>query len=372
MAVHQYAPDSPFDIDHYLNPFIPRSPLHHLPIPLSYFLGYRSKVDKEPPIPIQWLTTLLSTTAGLCLVSATFIYAPGLSQYNPPVIIASFGASAVLHFNAIRAPLAQPRNAIFGHALSAVIGVSIAKLFFLSSTMRNFPWVGGAVACACASTAMSLTNTVHPPGGATALLASTEASIVALGWMFIPFVLVGSLLMLVVALLANNITRRYPMYWWTTKDVGGRLPWYNHRTSSVSSDLTKVSKSRDVEAQKDVDSDTSSARSIHETLSHTPSSTVGDEIPPTDGVCISASRFHIPGDLQLSEDEILLLQKLQQKMCNRSMKGNTIAETRQGFASYERDLEIDTSWVFRHLHFASSDETKRPKISLQKLLRESF
>ncbi|MBW2642466.1 MAG: HPP family protein, partial [Deltaproteobacteria bacterium] len=39
------------------------------------------------------------------------------------MIIGSFGASAVLIYAAIRSPLAQPRNLIGGHVISAIIGV---------------------------------------------------------------------------------------------------------------------------------------------------------------------------------------------------------------------------------------------------------
>lgn len=76
------------------------------------------------------------------------------------------------------------------------------------------------MACAFSTSVMGITNTVHPPGGATALLAAIEPSITAMGWDFVPVVLVGSCLMLVVALVLNNIQRRFPVYWWTPRDVG--------------------------------------------------------------------------------------------------------------------------------------------------------
>jgi len=67
---------------------------------------------------------------------------------------------------------------------------------------------------------MLMTNTIHPPGGATALLAATEPAIRDMGWWFIPLVLLAAVLMLGVALVVNNIQRRYPAYWWTPADVG--------------------------------------------------------------------------------------------------------------------------------------------------------
>jgi CBS-domain-containing membrane protein len=66
---------------------------------------------------------------------------------------------------------------------------------------------------------MLVTNTVHPPGGASAVLAATEPSITAMGWYFVGLVMWGTTLMLIVGLPLNNIQRQFPMYWWTPLDV---------------------------------------------------------------------------------------------------------------------------------------------------------
>jgi CBS-domain-containing membrane protein len=52
-----------------------------------------------------------------------------------------------------------------GHLISAVIGVISYKLFY------PFPWFATAFAVATAIAAMHATKTLHPPGGATALIA---------------------------------------------------------------------------------------------------------------------------------------------------------------------------------------------------------
>lgn len=220
-----------FNIDAYLNPIIPPNPLAHLPKPISHFLGQRSNPQPEPPLLTQWLLTFFSTVAGLCLAAGVYNHAPGLSNLQPPVMIASLGASAVLDYNAIRSPLAQPRNAIFGHTFSAVIGVAISKAFQSAPEpfFENYSWVAGALACALASWIMSVTKTVHPPGGATAILACTSREVVESGWGFVPLVMIGSLLMLAVALLFNNTLRQYPVFWWTPEEVGGKL-WRRGRS----------------------------------------------------------------------------------------------------------------------------------------------
>jgi len=133
------------------------------------------------------------------------------------------GATAILDYNVIQSPLAQPRASILGHGLCAISGVAITKLFMLRSDFDDIRWIAGAVTCAVSSALMTLTNTVHPPGGATALLAAVDPTVSALGWNFIPLILLGSTLMLGVALLVNNIQRQYPVYWWTPKDVGRQI-----------------------------------------------------------------------------------------------------------------------------------------------------
>jgi CBS-domain-containing membrane protein len=128
------------------------------------------------------------------------------------LIIGSFGASAVLIYGAIKSPLAQPRNLIGGHILSACIGVSAWKLLFFS------PWLAAALAVSVSIAAMHLTKTLHPPGGATALIAVIGGpKIHHLGyWYVLMPVAAGACIMLMVALMVNNLapTRRYPEYWY--------------------------------------------------------------------------------------------------------------------------------------------------------------
>jgi CBS-domain-containing membrane protein len=127
------------------------------------------------------------------------------------MIIGSFGASAVLIYGAIKSPLAQPRNLLGGHIFSAVIGVTSYQLF------HSNIWLAGAVAVATAIAFMHATKTLHPPGGATALIAVIGSEkIHNLGYLYaiIPAGF-GAIIMLIVALFINNIprTRKYPEFW---------------------------------------------------------------------------------------------------------------------------------------------------------------
>jgi len=127
------------------------------------------------------------------------------------MLIGSFGASAVLIYGAIRSPLAQPRNLLGGHIISALIGVTCYNLFHAEM------WLASALAVATAIVAMHATKTLHPPGGATALIAVIgSAKIHNLGYFYaIMPVGAGAIIMLIVALLINNIprNRKYPEFW---------------------------------------------------------------------------------------------------------------------------------------------------------------
>jgi CBS-domain-containing membrane protein len=73
------------------------------------------------------------------------------------------------------------------------------------------------VAVATAIAIMHLTKTLHPPGGATALIAVIGGdSVHSLGYMYalVPAGL-GAVILLLVAVVVNNIPkgRRYPEFW---------------------------------------------------------------------------------------------------------------------------------------------------------------
>lgn len=137
----------------------------------------------------------------------------------------------MLLYGAIEAPFAQPRAVFFGHTLSAVTGVIITKLFRTNETrFIELRWLAGAIACATASVVMTITKTIHPPSGATAMIAATQADITDLGWYYIPVVMLAAALALGVGLLTNNIQRRYPLFWMTAV----KLP--HHRAPKIAID----------------------------------------------------------------------------------------------------------------------------------------
>lgn len=95
-----------------------------------------------------------------------------------PLIVAPMGASAVLVFAVPASPLAQPWPVICGNTISALAGVFCAHLI-------GSPHVAAGCAVGLAILAMSLTRSLHPPGGAAALTAVIGGEAVgSLGYSF--------------------------------------------------------------------------------------------------------------------------------------------------------------------------------------------
>ncbi|MDH5681626.1 MAG: HPP family protein [Spirochaetota bacterium] len=175
----------------------------------SYFTKLRGGGKSPAIVPfVEVIWSFFGSVIGIGLCA--FISSYYLDGTDLTLLIGSFGASAVLVYAAIASPLAQPRNLLGGHVISALIGVAIYKLF-------GGTWYSAALAVSLAISAMLITGTLHPPGGATALIAVIgSAKIHNLGYLyaFIPAGL-GAIILLVVALIVNNLSprRRYPEYW---------------------------------------------------------------------------------------------------------------------------------------------------------------
>lgn len=142
------------------------------------------------------------------IATIAFIQSNLFLEIENVFLIGSFGASSVLVYGAIQSPLAQPRNLIGGHVISAIIGVTIYKF------LPQIIWLTAPLAVALSIVVMQITKTLHPPGGATALIAVIGTpKVKALGYEFVVFpVFSGAVILLFIALIFNNITenRKYP------------------------------------------------------------------------------------------------------------------------------------------------------------------
>jgi CBS-domain-containing membrane protein len=177
----------------------------------AYFQKMRGTTTSPPGVggaEIAWSWA----GAFLGIAAVAFVQDFWLEGTELVLVVGSFGASAVLIYGAVRSPLAQPRNLVGGHVLSALVGVACQQV------LGPWPWLAAAAAVATAIALMHATRTLHPPGGATALIAVIGGEkIHALGFTYALMpVGAGVAILLVVALAVNNIpsSRRYPEFWW--------------------------------------------------------------------------------------------------------------------------------------------------------------
>ena len=177
---------------------------------IDYFQKMKGSTKSPPGVSLSeivwsWLGAFLGVSA------VAYLHYRILAGTDLVLIVGSLGASALLIYGAIKSPFAQPRNFLGGHLISALIGVFAYQIF-----QPNL-WLASALAVATSIAVMHATRTLHPPGGATALIAVIgDAKIHALGYLYVLMpVGAGALIMLVVALVVNNIpnNRKYPEYW---------------------------------------------------------------------------------------------------------------------------------------------------------------
>jgi CBS domain-containing membrane protein len=160
------------------------------------FLAVPIQVDAKE----RW-RTLLGVSFGLLITAfvSRWLLDPAVAT---PWLIAPIGASALLVFAVPASPMAQPWAVLGGNTLSALAGITCA--IYIDDPVWAAP-LGVALALAL----MFTFRCVHPPGGATALLA---VLLHATSYRFALFpVLINSLLLVVCGVLYNHLTgRAYP------------------------------------------------------------------------------------------------------------------------------------------------------------------
>lgn len=147
----------------------------------------------------------LGGAIGISLIALVSYQMTGLS--GTALIVPSMGASAVLVFALPHGKLSQPWPLLGGSLISAVIGVTCYKFvpdIFLACGLA----VGLSIA------AMHLSGCIHPPGGATALVAVIGGpAITDLGFQYVLIpVLLNVSIIFFVAIIFNSMFpwRRYP------------------------------------------------------------------------------------------------------------------------------------------------------------------
>jgi len=165
---------------------------------LDKIRGESTPVPPRPPlsaIALAWL--------GGCVAIAVVAGCAELLSLS--LVLGSFGASCVLVFGFPDVPFSQPRNVLVGHVLSSLVGLT-----FL--TLCGPHWWAIALAVGTAIAVMMGTRTVHPPAGSNPVI----VFLIKPDWHFLLYpTCAGALLLIIVALVYNNVTRatKYPKYW---------------------------------------------------------------------------------------------------------------------------------------------------------------
>ena len=176
----------------------------------DYFSKMKGGAKSPPGIGLhEMLWALIGSAIGIGICE--YLSAQYFEPRDLTLVVGSLGASAILVYGAVKSPFSQPRNLVGGHIVSGLVGVACYQFF--GGTL----WLASGLAVAFAMVAMMATKTLHPPGGATALIAVVGGpKIHALGFLyaFVPAGL-GAFILVVIALLINNLSRnrRYPEYW---------------------------------------------------------------------------------------------------------------------------------------------------------------
>lgn len=156
---------------------------------------------------------------------------------------------------------------------------------------------------------MLLTGTVHPPGGASAVLAATSPEVTDMGWYFVGLVMWGTTLMLLVGLVINNIQRQFPVYWWTPIDlsIGKREDIFTmpDGNGGLERRKTEVESSEEDGVSSDLDEKTAN----------------GDGEDQCSGINISAFDIRLPEDMSLNQEETRMLESLRERLRKREDEG---------------------------------------------------
>ena len=142
--------------------------------------------------------------AGLFGLIAIAIVAGLAEQSGELLVMGSFGASCVI-LGFPDSPFAQPRNVVFGHALSTAVGLVCIVVF-------GAHWWSMALAVGASIALMHGAGVVHPPAGSNPVIVMLAKP----DWGFLLFPTVtGAVLLVLTALAYHNLQsgKAYPKYW---------------------------------------------------------------------------------------------------------------------------------------------------------------
>ena len=116
-------------------------------------------------------------------------------------LLASFGSSMVLLYGYPESPFAQPKNVLFGHLVTAFVGLIVLHFIPLPIYLTIPLAVGLGVGL------MILLNITHPPAGGNPIIVIIGG--VSFEYLISP-VLTGSLIIIIFAIIINRLILKKP------------------------------------------------------------------------------------------------------------------------------------------------------------------
>ena len=158
--------------------------------------------DSHHRLAVMWLENLYSLigiAVGMGIICFTSYYVHAL------FLIPSLASSAIMLFMSYQNVFAQPRNVIGGHLMSALAALIVLKFWAPE-------WWSITLVIVLAGLLMIVTNTIHPPGGGTAIAAylGGYSATVLMGT-----VVLDTNIIVKEAWVVNNLIahRPYPRFW---------------------------------------------------------------------------------------------------------------------------------------------------------------
>jgi len=189
----------------------------------GYFQKMKGAGEKPPPKKSLYysIVSFLGAFTGMAVIGLLHMHV--MLPNGVVLMVGSFGAMSVNVFSAFQAFVAQPYNVIVGNTIGGFVGVSVFKILAVLG-LGHMIWLGAALSVSLTIVGQELTRSVHPPGGATAIIFVTTVPVQAMGWwyVFTPSFL-GAVIMVVIACITNNLSgeRTYPQYWSPFQSITG-------------------------------------------------------------------------------------------------------------------------------------------------------